>query len=137
MGAAQFFQPLFESRRDVCNQAFPRSEISDRPIQLSGVYAADAHDSEPAHDVTEGSFASEIGRLVIVFVYDQRADRGNISLIVLIGHAVVADQRIGHDDGLVCVGRIREDLLVTDHGSVEYDLQNLVLHVAKSEAAVF
>ena len=134
---AQPLQPLFERSVDVCDQAFTRSIIPDRAIKFSCIHAADSRDTVFLHDISEACCASEIGRLVIVFVHDQRSDRGLIRLIVLVGHAIVTYQWIGHNNGLVRVGRIGEDLLVADHGGVEYDLKNLVLHVAESIAAVF
>ena len=97
----KFPQTLFERSVDVCDQTFTRSIIPDRAVKFSCIHAADSRDTIFLHDISEACCASEIGRLVIVFVHDQRSDRGLIRLIVFVGHAVVADQGISHDDSLV------------------------------------
>ena len=89
------------------------------------------------HDLGKTLFAAKIGRLIIVLPDDKGSDGWYFRFIVISRHAVVADERIGHDYGLIGVGWIRKDFLIPHHGGVEYDLQYLVTGVSKSESIVF
>ena len=51
-------------------------------------------------------------------------------LIVLMVHAIVADQGIGHHNTLARIGRIGQDLLITHHRGVEHHLADTVLRTA-------
>ena len=89
------------------------------------------------HNLFQGFFRPEIGGLFIVFPNDQSTDSRHVRFIVVCAHTIIADQRIGHHNSLPGVGRIRKDLLITHHGSVEHHLNDFFGIRAKSESIKF
>ena len=70
-------------------------------------------------------------------MYDERTDGGHLGLIIIVRHTVVSNQRIGHDNCLVCIRGVRQYLLISYHGRVEYDLTYAVACVPKGKAVIF
>ena len=75
---------------------------------------------------------AEVAWLVVVFADDEALRSDQLGFIVFVNDAVVADQRIGHDDDLFGVGGIAENLLIADHRRVEYQLGNHFLRTAEA-----
>ena len=139
-GEAAFFQHVqsfFPRGGGIGYQRPAAAEVPDAPVQFAGVHAPDAHNTAFFHNIPQGRCAAEVGRLVIVFPYDQRPDTGVRRLVILFRHAVVANQRIGHYHGLIRIGGIRKDLLIANHRSIEDDFQHLVPGRAEAVAVVF
>ena len=127
----------FHRRVRVGDQGLPGPEIPDGPRQGAGVDPGNARDPAGLHDLSQRLLTAEIGGLVVVFPDDQGAQRRHRCLVVIRRHPVIADQGIGHDDRLVRVGGIREDLLVAGHGCVEDDLADPVPGAPESMSVKF
>ena len=121
----------------LCDQSFAGSFVADMPCQTACIYPGNSCDSMALHNLFQGFFSPEIGRLFIVFPDDQSADSRHFRFIVVSTDAIVANQRIGHNNGLPGVGRIRKDLLITNHGSVENHFNDFFRIVTETESIEF
>ena len=116
---AQNIESLCLRHIRIRDQGLPCPVIPDRPGQGACVHPSDSGNSVGLHHLPQRLKAAEIGRLIIVFAHDQGTDRGGDRFIILYCHPVITDQRIGHNDRLIRVGQIRQNLLIARHGSVE------------------
>ena len=111
--------------------------IPDVHGKLPGIHTGNADDAESGHDLPQGLHTAEIGGLVVIFPDDHGTGGGTAGLIVRLTHAVVADEGIGHDNGLTGVGGIGENFLITHHGGVENDLRSAVSGGSEAVAIEF
>ena len=130
-------KPFRKRHIRIRDQGFSRSVVPDGPGQGTGIHAADSGDSIFLHHLPQCLHTAEIGWLIIIFAHDQGSDRGCNGFIVLCRHTVIADQRISHNDRLVRVGQIRQNLLIACHGSVENNLAYPVFRGAKGISVKF
>ena len=96
--------------------------IPDDPGDHAGVHPADAGDAVLVQHLGKGLGIPEIGGKVVVLPDNQAAHGGHSRLIVFLGHAVVADEGIGHTHHLVGIGGVGDDLLVAHHRGIEHQL---------------
>ena len=106
--------------------AEPASLLPDASRQPPGIHALQSRNSEPGHIVRQRFLAPEIGRERIVLPHNQSARRRAKGLGILPIDPVISDERIGHDNCLIRIGRIRYDFFVSYHGSVEYHLADFL-----------
>ena len=96
-----------------------RALLADGLRELAGVHAVDGDDPVTVEPVLEGLGGAVVRRHRGELLHDEGLRPAPGGLHVLVGDAVVADERIGHHDPLARVGGVREDLLVAGHGRVE------------------
>ena len=65
------------------------------------------------------------------------AEAGALGLEVLVGDAVVSDERISHNNCLICVCRVRNDLLITDYCGIVYEFAYALDICAESIAGIY
>ena len=109
-------------RRGVGDHHLLAPLVADDAGERTGVDAPHARDAHLLEHLVERARVAEIGGDVVVLADDHAPDGRELGLVVLLGRAVVADQRIGHDHRLVGVRRVGDDLLVAHHRGVEDDL---------------
>ena len=69
----------------------------------------------------------------MVIVSDgQSADGGYLCLKIFLCNSIIADERICHNHGLIGIGGVRDDLLVSYRRGVEYDFRDSFFLGAKS-----
>ena len=110
------------------------SLVPDDAGEPSGVHALDAGDAVFLQDFRQRFGVAEVGGHVVVFPHDHAAHGGGFGFVVLVGDAVVADQRIGHHHRLGGVAGVGHDFLIPRHGRVEHDLVHRV-HVGPEPPA--
>ena len=118
----QFAHGLLAGSRNVGDEHLLCSFVADDARQGTGVHAPDSRNVVLLEDFVERLRITEIRRRVVVLAHDHAADGRRFGLVVLVGHTVVADQRVGHHDHLIRVRRIGHDLLIPHHRGIEDDL---------------
>ena len=119
-------QSLGERHFRICEQGFHSALASDLPYDLPRVNPGDPRDPEFPHGLPKRPPAPEIRGHVIIVPHDKASDGRPCRLEIIVIDPVVSDERVGHDDELVRVGRVREDLLIADRGGVEDQLRDTV-----------
>ena len=76
--------------------------------------------------VVQGALAAEIAAPGGQVPHDKGLRPGTAGLVVLVIHAIIADQGIGHHDALPRVRGIGQDLLIAGHCGVEHHLAHPV-----------
>ena len=131
------FYPLGKGRFRARQKDVSTAEVADRAGEFSRIDALDPRDPESAHDRTEAFFRAKIRGSIFVLPNDQRADRRRVRFVIVRRHTVIPDQRIGHNDGLIGIGRIGQDLLIADHRRVENEFENALLFRAERATVKF
>ena len=80
--------------------------VADNARQRAGIYAPDRRDAVLLKHLVQGFRIPEIRRRVVILAHDHTADGRVLRFVILIGHTVVSDERIGHHDHLIRVGGI-------------------------------
>ena len=128
----QLRNSFFQGGKNIGYQYLTRAKVPDRTVQLSCINAVYTGDAEFLHNLRQGGGASEIGGFIVIFTDNKCTKSRRIPFIVIIRHAVVANQRIGHNDSLVGIGRIGQYLLIPDHRGIEDDFAHLFIMCAKA-----
>ena len=118
LGKAQCLQSghrsnIWKSR--ICKECLAGTFIPNMPGQCTGIHTGDSHNSKLAHHLFQCLSSTEIGGFAIIFPDDYGADGRTVRFVVILAHAVVADQRIGHHHCLSGIAWIRKDLLIANH----------------------
>ena len=88
------------------------------------------------HNFRKGGCASEIGRQIIIFPHNKSADRWNLRFIIIIRHTIISYKRIGHNDRLIGIGRIRNNLLISDHRCIKDNFAHAVTGITKTVSVI-
>ncbi len=118
----QFAQGLFAGRRGVGDDHLLGPLVADDARQGTGIDAPDGRNVVLLEDLVQRLRVAEVRRRVVVLADDHAADGRRFGLVILVGHTVVADQRVGHHHHLIGVRRVGHDLLIPHHRGVEDDL---------------
>ena len=137
LGAAKNGQTFFQ--RGLCgsDENLAGAVVTDMTGQHSGVDAFNTGETVFLHDVRQRSGAAEVGGTVVVFAHDERNAGGTLGLAVIFVDAIVADHGVGHNDGLIGIGRIGHDFLIADHRGVEDELADALTGTAEAVAEEF
>ena len=119
---AEFAQGLVARRRHVGDEHLLGPLVADDARQGAGVHAPDGRNVVLLEDLVQRLRIAEVRRRVVVLTHDHAADGRRFGLVILVGHTVVADQRVGHHDHLIRIRRIGHDLLIPHHRGIEDDL---------------
>ena len=119
---AHFAERLFEGRVRAGDNHLLGAFVTDDARQGAGVHAPDRGNVMLLEDLVQGLRIAEVARRVVVLAHDHAADGRRFGLVILVGHTVVADQRVGHHDHLIRIRRIGHDLLIPHHRGIEDDL---------------
>ena len=114
--------------------------VAQLTCQHSGINAPDAGNVMLAHHLFQRLGIAEVGGHIVVIAHNKAADGGDAAFEIIVGDAVVANQRISHNDKLIRVAGIADQLLVAGHGCVEHDfahpLSLCTESIARIDAAV-
>ena len=132
--AAQHLHSFLMGRVSAGDQHLLAALVPDDAGEPAGVHALDAGDAVFLQDFRQRFGVAEVGGHVVVFPHDHAAQGGGLGFVVLVGDAVVADQRIGHHHRLGGVAGVGHDFLIPRHGRVEHDLVHCV-HVGPEAPA--
>ena len=111
--------------------------VPDHPGNHPGIHSRDAHNPIRFHYSAQAPGAAEIGRLRVILPANHSANGGSFGLVVVVCHAVIAHQRVGHNHRLVRIGRVGQNFLISHHGGVEHQLQHLGVPGAETAAINF
>ena len=128
------FQRLLDRGIRVADQRALAALVADHPADAPRVHTLQAGNAVFFQNLAQRFGIAEVAGHVAVFAHHQPAHGGHTRLIVLVGDAVVADERIGHHHRLRGVAGIGHDFLIADHGSVEHQLAYRVVHGAEARA---
>ena len=121
---AHFAERLFEGRIRAGDNHLLGAFVTDDARQGAGVHAPDRGNVMLLEDLVQGLRVAEVARRVVVLAHDHAADGRSLRFVILVGHTVITDQRIGHHDHLVRVGGVGHNLLIPHHRGIEDDLVN-------------
>ena len=136
-GGAHFRKARNAGCLRVHDQRLAGALVPDVAGKAAGIHPGDAHNVILNHHILQCPRGAEIGRLAVEFPDDQTADGGSVRLVVVVAHAVIADQGVGHDHGLRGVGRVGENFLIAHHGGVEHQLHQRIFLGAKAVTVKF
>jgi len=122
-GGHELVEPCLRRGGGLMDQDRPlRSIDSDMARESTGVDLRDRRNVPPSQVLVERRFARVMAGRGASPAHDQRARPRTRRFGVGVAHAVVALQGVCHTDHLTGIRRVGQHLLVTRHGSVEYDL---------------
>ncbi len=116
------FARLGLGRRGREDAAAHSAAVADVADQGAGVDAVDRRDAAVAEPVEPTALGAGDVLAVLGVTHDDAAGVDAVGLHRRRADPVVADQRVGEDDDLACVGGIGDRLLVAGHRRVEDDL---------------
>ena len=119
------------------NEHLTGALIPDIFGQFPGVHTGDTDDAVFLHNLPQCHGGTEIRRFVIVFPHNHGACRGAKRFIIRFAHSVVANQRIGHDNGLTGIGGIRQNFLIAHHGGIKDNFSSTLTGCPKAIAIEF
>ena len=96
--------------------------VADVAGEPTGVDGADAGHAVATQVAVEVAVAAPVAAASGQLPHDHAAAERPAALVVGLGHAVVADVRVGEGDDLPGVGRVRDHLLVAGEDGVEHHL---------------
>ena len=111
------------------------SLIAEYPCNGAGVHTLDANDIILLQVILQRALIAEIAPPGREMPHHKSGTPGPVGFVVLMIHAVIADERIAHDDSLSGIGRIGENLLIAGHGGVENHFAHAV--VRRSDGLAF
>ena len=130
-------QPYFQRCIGVRKKTPAGTQIPDAAYQLSRIHSRDPRHAGILQQLLQGLHGTEVGRIPVEIPDDKRIGSDDAAFKILLRDAVVTHERIGHNDGLVGIGRIGQDLLISCHGRIEYDLAHRIPFCAESLSQIF
>ena len=116
---ADDLKTFFNRNRRVSQKSSLTTLISYISNQLSGIHTIYSRNIVLKKELRKSPCESEIGRIVVYISYDKSRWTYHPALEILVRYSVISNQRIGHNYSLICIGRIRNYLLVAGHGCIE------------------
>ncbi len=135
--AAEGLCPLHEAlrvqilRADDAAQRPARADVADDGARVD---LGDTDDAVRLHILLERSPGTPVGRHRAEFAGDKTLDEGFARLVVLVVGPVIPDVGVGHDHDLAGIGRVSQDLLVSEHRRIENDFSRGLAHTSKGAA---
>lgn len=130
----EFFEAFLVWDILIDDHGFHGTIVTDDADDFTGIDTGNPCRMVLFHLFTKGFGVTEVRWGIVIFPDDEAGLEDAFGFIVLISKAIVSDERIGHDDDLIAIAWIGEDLLIADHRCVEDDFGDLLVLASKTFA---